>query len=239
MSVIQQTYQNVEIVVVDDGSTDESVAVIEALRKDFPFKFLSQKNQGVCRALNNGIRRCCRGEYIALLGSDDIWRHDKLELQMAKLNKYPNNKTDFCYSQAISFISGWNPQAGRVFPRICYTGNLINIVVFRQHVPAGTILVSRKLYDQVGGFDENLLEEDWDFVIRCASMTEIAAVNIPLLYYRSHDGNTMKTRKRKKIFQEKAKILAKNFHLLSSWRWVLSLSGHFFYDIIFKALYTK
>lgn len=234
MSVLEQTYPNVELVVIDDGSKDCSVAKLETLRNSFGFTLVCQENRGVCRTLNRGIREVARGEYIALLASDDFWHRDKIRLQLAELQRISG--AEFCFSQAIEFIDDNNADKGKVFPGKCLSGRVIDQVFIRQHVPAGTMLFTRRLYDQVGGFDESLKEEDWDFVIRSAAATLFASVNVPLLYYRSHQGNTMRTRKRAMIFHQKAKILAKNFDLVSPWRWFFAVALHFSHDIVFSRL---
>jgi alpha-1,3-rhamnosyltransferase len=230
LSVLNQTYAKVELVVIDDGSQDASVVKLQSLQRCHPFQLICQENRGVCRTLNRGIRDFSKGDYIALLASDDFWRTDKLQLQMAELSRHP--ESEFCFSQALEFVDESTAVGGLVFPGKCLSGNVVNQVFVRQHVPAGTMLFSRALFDRLGGFDETLKEEDWDFVIRSAAATPFSSVNAPLLYYRSHSENTMKTRSRAAIFHQKAKILAKNFDLVSPWRWLFAVFLHFAHDIL-------
>jgi alpha-1,3-rhamnosyltransferase len=117
-----------------------------------------------------------------------------------------------------------------------FEGDMLRHVVFRQHVPAGTLLFSRKLYDRLGGFDETLREEDWDFVIRAAAQTRFVAVPQPLLFYRGHATNAMRSRARREIFHQKALVLAKNFPLVSPVRWILSVLIHFAHDVLLQKL---
>lgn len=228
LSVFCQSYKNFELVVVDDGSTDGTPDLLSELQLEYPFKFIAQENQGVCRTLNRGIIELSKGDYIGLLGSDDLWHEEKLELQLQQLKRNP--ASEFCFGQALRFKELQQSTIGSAFPRQCHTGNVLGKVFLRQHVPAGTIIFSRGLFDKVDGFDETLAEEDWDFVIRCAAETEFCAVNAPLLYYRQHDRNTMVTRGRSRIFQDKARLLSKNFHLANPWIWMLSLFAHFLFD---------
>ena len=234
-SVYAQSYKNFELIVIDDGSTDSSLDVLTCLRNKFGFTLLIQENQGVCKTINRGIKEVAVGQFIALLASDDFWRTDKLRLQLDSLKANP--ESSFCFSQAFEFADEDDLTKGKIFPKKCLSGQVLNSVFIRQHVPAGTMVFSRHLYDQLGGFDESLKEEDWDFVIRSAAITKFCSVNSPLLYYRSHQGNTMKTRGRNKIFHQKAKILTKNFELVSPWRWVFSILIHFFYDLVFKKFF--
>lgn len=232
LSVLAQSYQHIDLVVIDDGSTDGSVQKLKELQAQFHFNLILQENSGVCKALNRAIRLVSTGEYISLLASDDFWHEDKLLLQMECLSQHP--QSEFCFSQALEFNDDGCSLKGKIFPRKCLSGYVLKSVFLRQHVPAGSMLFTRSLYDKIGGFDEDLKEEDWDFVIRSAATTSFCSVNRPLLYYRSHSSNTMKTQKRSSIYQQKIKILSKNFHLSTPFRWYLSISIHFIYDFIIK-----
>lgn len=233
-SVLAQTYPAVELIVVDDGSRDGSVEKLQAMSIEHGFRLICQENAGVCKTLNRGICEAATGEFIALLASDDSWHPDKIRLQIAALAATPD--AQFCFSQAREFNDDGDLGSGRVFPRRCARGNILDKVFVRQHVPAGTMLFSRRLYDALGGFDENLREEDWDFVIRSAANTPFAAVDQPLLNYRAHPANTMRTRGGHAIFHEKAKILAKNFNLVKPRIWLMANGLHFVHDILLGRL---
>jgi alpha-1,3-rhamnosyltransferase len=232
LSVIAQTYQRVQLVAIDDGSSDNSVSVLKCLQQAHEFDLIVQQNTGVCKALNRAIHEAAHGDYIALLASDDFWHPDKIKIQMDALSLNP--ASEFCFSQAIEFDNDAAPEQGRIFPKKCLSGQVLKDVFLRQHVPAGTILFSRRLYEQLGGFDESLKEEDWDFVIRAAALTPFTSASQALLYYRSHETNTMKTRNRADTFHQKAKILSKNFNLVSPARWYLAMTIHFIHDIILR-----
>lgn len=229
-SVLAQTHAATELIVVDDGSTDGSVELLQSLQTRHRFTLLCQQNVGVCRTLNRGIREAAKGEYVALLASDDFWHPEKLSRQLAALTASPGS--EFCFSQAVEFSDDASADSGRVFPARCLSGDVGAKVFLRQHVPAGTMLFSRKLYDELGGFDEALKEEDWDFVIRSAAATRFSSVDAPLLHYRAHAGNTMRTRGGHAIFHQKAKILAKNFPLVRPSVWLTTVILHFVHDIV-------
>lgn len=226
-SILNQTYKNIELIVIDDGSHDESPKRIETLANQYGFKFVIQENCGVCKTLNRAIREFSSGDYIAVLASDDYWDIHKIEKQVACLTA--KDSSEFCFTQAVEFDSDSGREL-RVFPKKPLVGNVLNKVFVRQHVPAGSIMFSRKLFDKLNGFDENLKEEDWDFVIRAAAETEFSAINETLFFYRSHALNTMKSRPRRQIFHDKAKILSKNYLLVSPSIWLFSMLLHFFYD---------
>jgi alpha-1,3-rhamnosyltransferase len=229
-SVLRQTYPSIQLVVIDDGSTDGSPAILEGLATQHGFDLLTQSNTGVCRALNRAIRERAKGRYIALLGSDDIWALDKVALQIARLRAEPDS--EFCYAQARTFQRTLADAYGAPFPSRPVEGAVIDRVVFRQHVPAGTMLFTRALYDSLGGFDEQLKEEDWDFVIRAATRTRFVAVSRPLLFYRAHATNSMRVRPRREIFHQKILVLAKNFPVLPAGSWMFAVVFHFVHDVL-------
>jgi alpha-1,3-rhamnosyltransferase len=98
------------------------------------------------------------------------------------------------------------------------------------------MLFTRALYDALDGFDEQLKEEDWDFVIRAAARTEVVAVHRPLLLYRAHATNMMRVRPRREIFHQKILVLAKNFPVVPAGRWLLAVLVHFAHDIVVGGL---
>jgi len=230
-SVIDQTYKNIQLVVIDDGSQDGSVIRLRELSKNYGFELICQENRGVCRTLNRAIQECGRGLLVAILASDDYWHPEKIERQVTALKANP--ASEFCFSQAIEFDDEEHAEQGRIFPKRVVQGNVLNSVFVRT-VPAGSIIFSRRLYDVLGGFDDNLPTEDWDFVIRSAAATQFVGLPIPLLYYRSHAGNTRKTRDRAVYFHCKLLTFSKNFLLVDPWRWLFVVCLHFAHDIVIQ-----
>lgn len=229
-SVLEQTYKNIEIIVIDDGSKDNTVNLLKELQKNNHFILESQENMGVCKTLNKAIS-ISKGKYIAILASDDYWDLTKIEKQVKVLET--TKDSEFCFTQALEFDSNTNKKI-KIFPKKTLSGDVLNSIFIRQHVPAGSMMFSKKLFEKLNGFDETLKEEDWDFVIRSAANTKFVGINEPLFFYRSHETNIMKTRIRKEIFKQKILLLTKNFNLVSPFRWYFTVSLHFFYDIIYK-----
>lgn len=226
-SVTSQTYSNVELIVVDDGSSDGSLEVLSGLRDELGFTLVLQSNSGVCRTLNRGIQEFSKGELLCILASDDYFHPLKVEKQVDALQS--NLRSEFCFTQATEFNSETGREL-RVFPKKAFSGDVLNRVALRQPYAAGSIMFTRRLYDQVGEFDQSLKYEDWDFSIRCAAATEFTSVNEPLFYYRSHAINTMKTLSRREIFHCKAMTLSKNYMILKPRSWFFSIVFHFLYD---------
>lgn len=229
-SVLRQTYPAVQLVSIDDGSTDGSRELLEGLAAKHGFDLLTQSNAGICHALNRAIRERAKGRYIAILGSDDIWTTDKIESQIVRLRDEPD--AELCFAQARTFERTPADVRGAPFPARPKEGWVLGRVVFRQHVPAGTMLFTRSLFDALGGFDEHLKEEDWDFVIRAATRTRFVAVTRPLMFYRAHATNSMRIRPRREIFHQKILVLAKNFPVLPAGHWMAAVVLHFVHDVI-------
>src|SRR5690606_27530759 len=89
LSVINQSYKNVQLIVIDDGSTDRSVEIIKELKQQNDFIFEEQLNSGISKTLNKAITKYAEGEYIAILASDDYWHSDKLSKQVSFIEQNP------------------------------------------------------------------------------------------------------------------------------------------------------
>lgn len=177
-SILAQTYKNLDIIITDDHSTDNSVQLIDAWIEKNRVKctFLKHdKNLGLCRTLNQ-VLACSRGQYISGLATDDVWFPDKIEKQVSILEKQPE-RVGVLYTDALviegngsvletSFIRHHGlrqrPPTGDVF-RALWQGNFI---------PAMTTMVRRSCYERVGGYDEDLYFEDWDMWLRIARQYE-------------------------------------------------------------------
>lgn len=134
-SVAHQTYPNWELIVVDDGSTDNTQAVVKALST--PLTFITQSNQGISAARNAGLNRA-HGRFIAFLDADDVWMPQKLELQMKYLDDHP--EVGIVFSLAQNTRDPHSATANDEFP------------VFEAHVPINC-LVRQEVFDKVGNFN--------------------------------------------------------------------------------------
>ena len=226
-SVLVQICDNIELIVIDDGSSDGSVALLSNLAQKNGFSFYSQENKGICKTLNQAIKEYSKGQYIVLLSSDDYYHPEKIAEQVRMLEANPD--AELCYTLAVEFDDATGAEL-RTFPARPVTGDVLKTVFLRQTYAAGSIMFTRDLFDRIGGFDENLKFEDWDFLIRAAAATRFVAVEKPLFFYRSHGTNTLKKWTRRQLFAEKIKILAKNYALVSPARWLYVVLVHFVHD---------
>ncbi|SFH28276.1 glycosyltransferase family 2 protein [Pedobacter insulae] len=188
LSILNQRYQKIELIVIDDGSTDNSAEVIRRLQTTYDFIFEVQTNIGLSATLNKAIMKYANGAYIAFVASDDYWHPDKISEQIMFMQKNPDcalvcSKAFFV--NGSSTVTGeFNPQAFKgsySFKEIAYGKCLI---------PALTVLIQKDILNVIGLFDEDLLIEDLDMWLRIAAKYRVGFIDKKLAYYRTHDNNT-------------------------------------------------
>jgi glycosyltransferase involved in cell wall biosynthesis len=186
-SVWQQTFTDFEVVIVDDGSSDDIQEWVSRI-DDARIKLISQANQGASAARNNGIR-AARGEYIAFLDADDLWMPTKLETHVDYLDKNPDAGLVYSWT-AITDARG--KPTGRVMTPT-EEGDIFKKILARNIVVCPSVMVRRCCFDKVGLFIDSLrFNEDWEMWIRIASQYDFAVIKEPLVYYRQHANNTSK-----------------------------------------------
>jgi len=180
-SVIAQTYPNLEIIVVDDGSTDNSLNVLQAYGEKL--RVLHQENKGVSAARNAGVF-ASRGEWIAFLDSDDTWQPEKVQKQSTYIQDSAVGMV-FC---GVEFMDDSGQCLGYTRP-LLDSDLLPQLVTFTSPTVAGgsTAVVKSDCLRDLGGFDEKLsTAADLDMWTRIAAKHGIRAVNAPLVRYRRH-----------------------------------------------------
>ncbi|MFT5126578.1 MAG: glycosyltransferase involved in cell wall biosynthesis [Rhodothermales bacterium] len=172
-SVFAQTHPADEVIVVDDGSTDDTVLRTSQL----PITLIQQENRGVSAARNVGIR-AARGDWIALLDSDDEWLPEKLEKQLARLASEPGLRV--CHTQEnwirlgkpLKQLAKHQKYGGWIFPR-CLDICLMS---------PSSILIHREVFEAVGLFDESLPAcEDFELWLRITARYPVAYIETPLI----------------------------------------------------------
>lgn len=191
-SVINQTYSNFELIVIDDGSKDNTLKIInDFAEKDNRIKALqNEKNSGVSETRNRGIS-LAEGNWIAFLDSDDIWVEEKLEKQM---NYAKENKADFTFTGSAYIDEEGNPYSGifKVPEKVSYRTLLRHNVI-----TCSSVLVKRKYFENIK-MEKDEMHEDYAVWLRILKLGISAyGVNEPLLIYRisknSKSGNKIKT----------------------------------------------
>lgn len=189
-SIIAQTYGNIEIIVVDDGSADNSYsAACEILGRQTsrPYLIRSRPNKGLCNTLNE-ICSQAKGKYICFVGSDDQFHPEKTARQVAYLEAHPEVALVHSNSWLIN-------QEGRLIGEVDYTkkrnsGDLFeSILLGRGGINTPTALFRRSVFDVIGMYDPQFAIEDTDFWLRLTKNYPVGFVDEKLTYYRRHGDN--------------------------------------------------
>ena len=182
-SAINQTKKPLEIIVVDDGSTDGTETMIKS---DYDFvKFIKQKNKGVSAARNIGIKVSI-GEWICFLDSDDEWKKDKLEKQINAMKSNPGYK--FFHSNEIWIKNGLRINQKKKHKK--YGGDIFDKCLDMCRISPSSVMIDKTVFDEVGNFNENLVVcEDYELWLRICDKYRVFFIDEPLIIkYGGHQG---------------------------------------------------
>jgi len=175
-SVLAQTWSPVELIAVDDGSTDRSAEIAQ----EYPLTYVRQENRGVAAARNRGVE-AAKGELLSFIDQDDVWLPEKLESQVAALDEEPD--AGICSCRFQMFL-----EPGAEVPEWADAGLLKGS---HRTAQVGTLLVRRDVFDEVGPFDTTYFAaNDTDWFLRARDLgLPVALVEEPLQRYRLHGAN--------------------------------------------------
>ncbi len=179
-SVLNQTWRNLELIIVNDGSQDSTLDIIKSI-KDPRLKVFSHPNVGVSDSRNRGISQAV-GEFISFLDADDLWTLDKLEAQLKALQENPQAGVAYSWTDYIDK----NSQFLRPCSHCTVNGDVYAELLKRNFLANGSnVLIRAQALSEVEGFNKFFTPaDDWDMYLRLASRYHFVAVPSPQILYR-------------------------------------------------------
>jgi glycosyltransferase involved in cell wall biosynthesis len=214
-SVLSQTYENIELIVVDDGSPDNTASVTKQYLNRI--HYIHQENGGVSKARNTGIR-ISKGEYVAFLDADDKWENNKLELQMKLFMDHPDVKFVFCsfwntkngnvlldksFKDAFNFFKEYRYDMDDIFEFSSYYkngsekvkyywGNIYDYLFLGNMILPSSVIVQKDSLLLSGMFNENFkVAEETELFLKYSTRNTIGFIQYPLVYYEVPNVNNL------------------------------------------------
>jgi glycosyltransferase involved in cell wall biosynthesis len=183
-SVLEQTFFDFELIIINDGSTDNTLQLVNEV-KDSRLRVYSYSNAGLSMARNRGITHA-KGEYISFIDADDLWTSDKLEMQVQALEKSPTSGVAYSWTMCMD-------NSGKVFyPGVIanFQGNVYSHLLISNFIASGSnVLIRAEAIKSVGEFDITLKScEDWDYWLRLAPKWNFVVVPKSQIIYRLSSG---------------------------------------------------
>ena len=207
-------YPNLELLIVDDASQDDSVAVIKAWLAEYPGfdarLLVHVTNKGLCAVCNAAVRETT-GKYFCLIGSDDVYLTAKLRVQVAILEAAGPE-----VGVVFSDISKIDPQGSVIVPSIYAAGQISPSegevwlpLLHNNFISAMSTLIRRSCLETVGNYDENLVYEDWDMWLRLSRVCKFIYQPEVTALYRIH-GNSFMYKRYRQLVESNMRILSKH-----------------------------
>lgn len=179
-SVLNQTFRDLELIVINDGSQDSTLKIVSTIQ-DSRLQVFSYPNSGVSVSRNRGIAQA-KGEFVSFIDADDLWTPDKLEAQVKVLQENPQAGVAYSWTD-------WVDESGQLVGRgshLTEQGQVFAKLLLNDFIGSGSnVLICRKALDEVGDFDQSIAHaEDWDMWLRLAAKYEFLAVPYPQVLYR-------------------------------------------------------
>lgn len=190
-SVLEQTYTHLELIITDDGSSDNSIEIIKTFTDPRIKLFIFEKNRGACLTTNHCIENA-KGEYIAVINSDDVWHPDKLQLQLEVFKQKPELGAVFTFARFVNEnIENFSRSERPVFFKIfelenCTRGEWLHRLFFVGNCLCHpSVLIKKQCYEEAGMYNNKFRQlPDYDMWIRLIKKYDIFVMNKELVYFR-------------------------------------------------------
>lgn len=191
-SIISQSYQNIELIIIDDGSKDSSIDRIEQLvekckERFVRFEFRSRPNKGLSATLNEALE-WCEGEYLSCIASDDMMLSEKTSTQVEFLQK---NEDITAVFGGVYLVDNHNNRI-KDLKGTSHTYNFRDIILHKAVIYAPTQMVRTQLVRDIGGYNPDILIEDWYMWLKLAQLGDLHCLPEYLSLYRYHENNISK-----------------------------------------------
>lgn len=185
-SILNQSYKNIQLIVLDDGSKDSSVNILKKMSVEHGFHFEEQANLGLCKTLNKAIKNYAKGKYISIIASDDYWSLDKITAQVQFLENNVDYAMVFGKAQVVDDNNNFFGVLGE---KINDLDLQFERLFLDNKVIASTVMIKKDVLESVGGFNESSYIEDWDLWLKVAIKHKIGFIDKIQGFYRRHDTN--------------------------------------------------
>ncbi len=213
-SIIAQNYDNIELIVLNDGSKDNTYSKIleykdKCLTRFKNFQIINKENEGVSKTLNKGIE-LSKGKFICFIASDDMMIEGRIKKQVEYMNL--NNSSISCGN---SLILNENTKSSKSIIneklKLQYKGNQFYNLIINYFISSPTVMINKSVIEKIGKFDENSKIEDWPYYVKASRDFKIDFINENLCYYRIHGNNTQTNKKNMFIIEKQ--VLNKFFEM--------------------------
>ena len=211
VSVLSQTYENIELIVIDDGSKDNSVDILRTI-KDRRFALIEQENQGAHNAINHGLG-LAKGEFLTILNSDDMYYPDRIRQMVEAISNEPKVALVCSWISCIDskglnigIKKGWSnmepwPIKNTEFINRISDDFVKNLLKSNFISTTSNMFFRRQILEEIGGMRNLKFTHDWDFALRVAEKHSCKMIEHPLVWYRMHSTNTINTNRVHMLFE--------------------------------------
>jgi alpha-1,3-rhamnosyltransferase len=189
-SVFSQDYLNFEVIVIDDGSTDNSREILAKLHQEYDFKLILQENHGLSFTLNRGIQGYSKGKYITLCSSDDFWLEGKLNKQVKFLEENHHIPMVFGKSKIIDFNGNYLEDQTIALNHGLKGGYIFKEIFLQDFHPPVNYMYRSDIFNIIGLFDPEAWAEDFDMNLRIACKFPIGYLDEFIYCYRRGENSS-------------------------------------------------